>query len=179
MRERIVVGLGSNRSYDGRSPVEILSLAVSHLAAFVDSVRVSSVYRTGALYVTDQEDFYNMVLTGLYDGTPHDLLQRLHHVEALLGRNRSAEIRNGPRSLDLDIEFFGRHKVNDSVLTVPHVHFYERAFTLIPFLEICRECADDLDVGIPFAQECAESESVKSQKIQLYMKSDDFLALKI
>ena len=61
------------------------------------------------MYVENQSDFYNMVMLGTLSDeyTPHKLLEYIHRVESLLGRNRAKEIRFGPRSIDIDIEFFG------------------------------------------------------------------------
>ena len=55
----VVLGLGSNRSYDSLSCVQLLSLAVEKLGGFVKDIKASSIYRTAAMYVTDQDDFYN------------------------------------------------------------------------------------------------------------------------
>lgn len=143
--ERVVLGLGSNRSYNDVSPIELLKEACAACSIFLKEMHVSSVYKTGAMYVTDQDDFYNMVLTGLYEGEPYELLDKIHEVEASLGRNRSNEFRNGPRSLDLDIELFGDRCVREPDLIIPHERMHERAFVLMPLLEVLKDNADEID----------------------------------
>ena len=104
------------------------------------------------MYVTDQDDFLNMAVAGFVDEkvvTPSSLLDKIHAIEAELGRNRAAEIRNGPRSIDIDIELWGNEKISfeDAKnpmrnLEIPHPRLKERAFVLIPMLEISGEFAD-------------------------------------
>ena len=91
-------------------------------------------------------DFYNMVVKGYVPDsmTPYDLLNIIHDIEAEGGRNREKEIRFGPRSLDIDIEEFGDTVVSDEILQIPHPRIQERAFVLIPALEILDESSDYL-----------------------------------
>lgn len=116
------------------------------------------------MYVTDQEDFFNMVVSGNYSGTPHQLLDQIHLVEAEYGRDRSKEIRNGPRSLDIDIELFGNLKVNETDLIIPHERMCERAFVLKPLVEVLKKSADDNKADIVFYEE--ELKKIKDQKIE-------------
>lgn len=160
----VVLGLGSNRSFDSKTPVELLSCAVEKLSGFVENLEVSSVYRSAAMYVTDQEDFYNMVVSGNYSGTPHELLDQIHLIEAEFGRDRLKEIRNGPRSLDIDIEIFGNLKVKDADLIIPHERMTERAFVLAPLVEVLKKSADDNKADIVFYEE--KLKKVKDQKIE-------------
>ena len=76
--------------------------------------------------------------------SPYDLLNIIHEIEAEGGRNRAKEIRFGPRSLDIDIEEFGDIVVSDEILQIPHPRIQERAFVLIPALEILNESSDYL-----------------------------------
>lgn len=146
----VVLGLGSNRHFKKMPPIEILSQACTLLSAFLTDISVSGIYRTQAMYLTDQEDFYNGVLKGDFKGTPHELLVKIHEVERKLGRNRSREVRNGPRSLDVDIEFFADCTVNTKTLIIPHPRMEERAFVIAPLLDILQECADVRNRGIEF-----------------------------
>ena len=141
----VLLGLGSNRSFNGFSPSELLSRAVSELKEIVINPVISSVYRTKAMYVTDQEDFFNMACFGYVDDNedPYGFLEKIHKIEEKYGRDRSKEIRFGPRSLDIDIEHFGDFTSDDPVLTVPHPRLKERAFVLVPALEILPESAEN------------------------------------
>lgn len=132
--ENIILGLGSNR---GNSKA-ILSGAVKKLSSFLHDIRSSSVYITSPQDYLAQDDFYNMVVSGNYEGSPQVLLTALQHIETEYGRNRTAEIPKGPRTLDIDILFFGLHviKLETPPLIVPHPAVYQRAFALIPLLEL-------------------------------------------
>ncbi len=144
------MGLGSNNSFcfEGiiLDPVSVLKKACELLSVlfFEGSFLVSSVYKTKPLYYTDQHDFYNMAAKGLYEGSPEDLLSKTQAIEAFLGRNRSKELRNGPRTLDIDIEIFGSERIKTDTLTIPHEKIEERAFVLIPLLEILPDYADPI-----------------------------------
>ncbi len=126
--------------------MELLSIACEKLKSVLESVVCSSVYITKARYVTNQDDFYNMVVKGYVSDSmsPYDLLNIIHEIEAEGGRNREKEIRFGPRSLDIDIEEFGDIVVSDEILQIPHPRIQERAFVLIPALEILDESSDSL-----------------------------------
>lgn len=150
---RVTLGLGSNRQYNGMSCVQILDEAVRKISAFVTNLEKSSIYRTQAMYVTNQDDFYNMVVCGDYSGSCFQLLDDIHSVEASLGRDRSKEFRNGPRSLDVDIELFGSERINAENLVVPHERMTERAFVLKPLLEILHKNADKFKAEISFYEE--------------------------
>ncbi|MBQ3967039.1 MAG: 2-amino-4-hydroxy-6-hydroxymethyldihydropteridine diphosphokinase [Treponema sp.] len=150
----VVLGLGSNKPWQQYSSIELLVKAVRALKAFLHDIRFSSVYESAPMYVTDQAAFCNMVVAGRAEDSlsPHDLLDQIHKIEASLGRDRSREIRNGPRSIDIDIEFFGNKKIRFSdsqnplkALEIPHPRINERPFVLIPLLEILNKSADNVD----------------------------------
>ena len=142
----VLLGLGSNTQYEGFSSIELLSNACKKLSSVLESMVCSSIYITKAQIVTDQDDFYNMVVKGFVPDsmTPYELLEIIHSIEAEGGRNRAKEIRFGPRSLDIDIEEFGDITISDEKLQIPHPRIQERAFVLIPALEILNESADSL-----------------------------------
>ncbi|MBQ5401231.1 MAG: 2-amino-4-hydroxy-6-hydroxymethyldihydropteridine diphosphokinase [Treponema sp.] len=171
--EKILLGLGSNTSFRGLGPCGILSGACRELGSFVQEMELSSVYRTSAMYVTDQDDFYNMVVSGFFDGEPRELLDRIHGVENLFGRDRSREIRFGPRPLDIDIELFGERKILEPDLVVPHERMAERAFVLVPYIEILRKNADSERNGLSFYENCLSN--LSDQRIEKWMDSVDFI----
>ncbi len=144
--KRVLLGLGSNKSYNGLAPMELLSLAGRELSCLMEDVQFSSVYKTRAMYVENQEDFYNAAALGYVDdeADAFDFLKKINQIEAKYGRDRAKEIRFGPRSLDIDIELFGEEKINTPELQIPHIRMEERAFVLIPSIEILTDSADDL-----------------------------------
>ena len=112
----------------------------------MESVHFSSVYKTPAMYVTDQEDFYNAAAVGYVadDTDAFDFLKKINQIEAKFGRDRDREIRFGPRSLDIDIELFGDEHIDSPTLQIPHIRMEERAFVLIPSIEVLKYSADEI-----------------------------------
>ena len=173
----VVLGLGSNRNFDGFSSVDLLKKAVLHMNRILSESVYSSVYRTKAMYVENQSDFYNMVMLGTLSDeyTPHKLLEYIHRVESLLGRNRAKEIRFGPRSIDIDIEFFGDSEINDSDLQIPHPRLYERAFVLKPLLEILPKCSDVLK-GKNLKKIETDFKDLSSDDVKLFIRSAEIFS---
>ncbi|HUY76703.1 MAG TPA: 2-amino-4-hydroxy-6-hydroxymethyldihydropteridine diphosphokinase [Ktedonobacterales bacterium] len=96
--------------------------------------RVSSVYDTAPLLLTEQPRFHNIVCVGQTWLAPLPLLHALKHIEARLGR--VASVRYGPRALDIDILFYDDLILRTPELTIPHERIAERAFVLLPLAEI-------------------------------------------
>ena len=144
--KRVLLGLGSNMPYKGYYPLAILDEAKEDLAKIMKNITYSSLYITQPMYVTDQEPFFNMCCVGYVsdDKDPYDFLDEINAIEAKWGRDRSKEIRFGPRSLDIDIELFGDERVSSERLEIPHPRIEERAFVLIPAIEILTETADEI-----------------------------------
>ena len=151
----------------------MLRTACSLLSGLFDRMRYSSVYRTRAMYVTDQNDFYNAVVLGESDKTmtPRGLLGEIHRIETVLGRDRDREIRFGPRSMDIDIEFFNGQHISEPDLEIPHPRLTERAFVLVPMLEICKKSADCIDME----QYATALQELPDQGVEYFMSAADFL----
>ena len=172
MSHLVALGLGTNVEHNGIKGPELLACACVSLSRIIASMRFSSVYRTAAMYVTDQDDFYNMVVAGRFEGSPQSLLKAIHSIEAEFGRDREKEIRNGPRPLDIDIELFDRRRILQDDLVVPHERMTERAFVLRPLLDILSKNADVNIWSKGFYKE--KLKSLEDQKIDLYMSGKDF-----
>ena len=93
-------------------------------------------YSSKPLYVTDQPDFLNFVLSGKTTLSPQELLQFTQHIETKYGRNRAVEIKKGPRTLDIDILLYDDEQVFTDNLIIPHPGIKERAFVLLPLLKL-------------------------------------------
>jgi 2-amino-4-hydroxy-6-hydroxymethyldihydropteridine diphosphokinase len=106
----------------------------------VKLVARSSDYRTPPWGVADQPPFINLAIVVETALTPRALLDRALRVEALFGRDRTKERRWGPRILDIDIIAFDALEIEESGLTLPHPHLFERAFVLAPLAEIAPHC---------------------------------------
>lgn len=100
----------------------------------VKILRSSSIYETSPVGKKDQPDFYNMVVRVKTDRSPEDLLTVISAVERSLGRERTEKW--GPRTIDIDLLFYGDKVLDDPDLTVPHRHLADRKFVLVPLHEI-------------------------------------------
>ncbi|HEY1847308.1 MAG TPA: 2-amino-4-hydroxy-6-hydroxymethyldihydropteridine diphosphokinase [Buttiauxella sp.] len=132
------IALGSNQA----SPLEQVGSALDALAAIPQSrvVATSSFYRTPPLGPQDQPDYLNAAVALETNLSPDALLDHTQRIELEHGRVRKAE-RWGPRTLDLDIMLFGSEVISTPRLTVPHYDMKNRAFMLVPLLEIAPQCA--------------------------------------
>lgn len=125
------LSLGSNLG----QRVENLAAAVRKLdSPHTKVTRVSSVYETAPQGKTDQPNFLNIAVEVDTELGPKELLRHVQAVELALGRVRKE--RWGPRVIDLDIVLYGDLVSFDEELTLPHPRMQERAFVLIPVLEI-------------------------------------------
>lgn len=119
----------------------MLQAAVDRLqSAELRITRVSSVYETEPQGLRDQRWFLNLVAEAETDLFPRQLLGRIVKIERELGRRRIIE--NGPRTIDIDILFFGNSVVKTGELTIPHPRFAERRFVLAPMVELNPELRD-------------------------------------
>src|SRR5579871_4282800 len=125
------IGLGANLPGEAGPPEATLVAAVQKLAESGRIVARSSLYSTEPVGIADQPRFLNAVVAIETDRSPRELLEALLELELAFGRDRSAGIQNGPRTLDLDILFFGDFVLGEHNLVVPHPRLAERAFVLV------------------------------------------------
>lgn len=96
----------------------------------------SSDYRTPPWGFKYQPDFVNIAIMVETTLGPRELLALAQEVELRLGRDRTQEKRNGPRTADIDILAYDDLTLNEPDLTLPHPRLFERAFVLVPLAEI-------------------------------------------
>ena len=137
----VLLGLGGNLG----DPVATIEAALHRLdTQGVRIMRRSRWYRTSPWGMTDQPDFVNLCVAAETDLTPRALLDIVQAAETALGRKR--ELRWGPRTLDIDILAYGDLVLKEPGLELPHPRLTERAFVLVPLLDIA---ADRLIKGRP------------------------------
>lgn len=102
--------------------------------ARTDVVDVSSVYETAPVGGPAQDPYYNAVARVVTRRSPRALLGVAGAVEQALGRVRT--VRWGPRTIDVDVLLYGVRVVTTQRLVVPHPRMMERAFVLVPLLEV-------------------------------------------
>jgi 2-amino-4-hydroxy-6-hydroxymethyldihydropteridine diphosphokinase len=125
------VGLGSNLGDREGNLTRALALLER-----VGSVRPSSIRETDPIGVTEQPKFLNAVAEVETEVPARELLDRLLAIELELGRDRAAETRWGPRTIDLDLLLYGDETIDEPGLTVPHPRLAERRFVLEPLHEL-------------------------------------------
>ncbi|QPC48002.1 2-amino-4-hydroxy-6-hydroxymethyldihydropteridine diphosphokinase [Mangrovibacillus cuniculi] len=114
---------------------KFLTLAIDELSAqCVYPEKISSIYETEPVGFTDQPNFLNMVVKVATNHSSSKLLEICLKTEKKLGRIR--DLRWGPRTIDLDILLFNQENMVSEELTIPHPRMQERAFVLVPLLEI-------------------------------------------
>jgi 2-amino-4-hydroxy-6-hydroxymethyldihydropteridine diphosphokinase len=125
------LGLGSNIGDREQNLREALAkLAAPDLRV----ARLSSVYETEPVGFAAQRWFLNLVVEIETDLFPMQLLSRTAKIEQALGRART--VKNGPRTLDIDILLYGRAVVRSAKLEIPHPRMAERRFVLAPLAEL-------------------------------------------
>ncbi|GAA0861871.1 2-amino-4-hydroxy-6-hydroxymethyldihydropteridine diphosphokinase [Paraclostridium tenue] len=126
------LGLGTNIGDRLNYLNQALKILNSHSDIKVS--KKSKVYETKAWGYTEQADFLNMCIEIETNLEPNDLLHVCQDVERKLNRER--KIRWGPRTIDVDILFFNDIILQEENLEIPHPRIKERAFVLIPLIDL-------------------------------------------
>lgn len=126
-----IIGLGANLG-DGS---DAFTTALDGLAISGEVGAVSRLWRTRPVG-PEQPDYVNAAALVAWPLSPDTLLERCREFEAAAGRDRTAEVRWGPRTLDLDVLIFKDLVWRSPALEVPHPRFHERAFALVPAAEV-------------------------------------------
>jgi 2-amino-4-hydroxy-6-hydroxymethyldihydropteridine diphosphokinase len=140
MSEIVYIGMGTNLG----DRVSNFSMALREIESREVMVvqKCSSLYKTVPWGLKDQPWFLNAVIFGETELDPASLLKKIKLIEGLMGPRD--ERKWGPRYLDLDILLYGEHIIDQPGLNIPHRHMSERAFVLVPFLEIAPNKTDPL-----------------------------------
>jgi 2-amino-4-hydroxy-6-hydroxymethyldihydropteridine diphosphokinase len=144
-RELVVVALGSNLG----SREDHLLEGLGGLARIMEITAASSIVETPPLGDQDQGPFLNMVVRGTTGLDPYAFLEGLASLEKEAGRVRSRP--GGPRTLDLDLLFYGDRVIRSADLTVPHPRWAGRRFVVEPLLEVAGDLWDP-GSGLPISQ---------------------------
>lgn len=137
-----VLGLGANLPSPMGQPAETMAAALGRLAALGCLTAVSSLYSTAPVGLAEQPRFLNAVALLETQLGPLELLHQMLAIEAIFGRNRSAEVRNGPRTLDLDLLLYDGLCLDHPELQLPHPRLADRAFVLVPLAEVAPQRVD-------------------------------------
>jgi 2-amino-4-hydroxy-6-hydroxymethyldihydropteridine diphosphokinase len=131
------IGIGSNqgdRIALCREAVQRLGASRPGAESTLRIKKISSLYETEPMEYIDQDWFYNAVVEIETTLSP---LQLLHHCQKIeKGLGKRIEIPKGPRTIDLDLLFYGQKVMSRPSLTLPHPAAAARPFVLIPLTEI-------------------------------------------
>jgi 2-amino-4-hydroxy-6-hydroxymethyldihydropteridine diphosphokinase len=136
MRTTAYIGIGANLG-DAQANVQDAIARLRALAGCTVSA-VSSLYRTAPID-SSGDDYINAVACLETELDAEALLQALQAIELAHGRERP--YRNAPRTLDLDVLLYGQQEIKTPALQVPHPRMCERAFVIVPLLEIAGNIA--------------------------------------
>ena len=129
---RCYIGIGSNLG-DRRMNIEA---AIQNLrrAKRIKVSRISQIYETEPVGGPPQSRYLNGAIEIETDLEPKELLSELQKIEEDLGRKRT--VKNGPRTIDLDILMCGDTEIDEPGLTIPHPKMKERDFVLKPLKDL-------------------------------------------
>ncbi len=139
-KEFVILSLGSNMG-DREANILAAEKALTELSG-TEGFRYASIYETEPVGLEDQPYFLNTCVGFYTDIDPFELLDKIHVIENDLLRKR--EVHWGPRTIDIDIIFYGDEVIMKPELTVPHPRWFMRSFVTVPLREI-----KDVDVEHP------------------------------
>ena len=130
MQTEVFLALGANL---GDPKTQIIS-AIEMLRKVLTNLRVAALYQSKPIGPADQPDYLNTAVTGWTRLSPEALLDQCQAIEHAHQRERNE--RWGPRTLDIDILFFGDQQIQNERLTIPHPELFNRAFVVVPLLDL-------------------------------------------
>jgi 2-amino-4-hydroxy-6-hydroxymethyldihydropteridine diphosphokinase len=126
----VYLGLGSNM---GDKEANIAQ-ALRHISDICKVKKKSHLYHTEPVGNTKQDWFLNCVVEIETEIDPKHLLSSFKSIERTLGRTKITK--NGPRTIDIDILFYGNRIVKTKNLVIPHPLLQERLFVLRPMMDL-------------------------------------------
>ena len=155
------ISIGSNIN-----PNENIMECLRLLESKFPIIKVSNYYETKPYGYDDQENFINLAVKIKTELKPYALLKKLQEIERKLNRER--KIKNGPRTMDLDVLLYGDNVIKDKKLHIPHKGLFERDFMLIPLLDIAPDIIDPITnkKAKYFIKYIKHKQIIKTQKLR-------------
>ena len=157
------LGLGTNMGDRAKYLSDACELLNNHDK--INITKKSKIYETKAWGYTEQADFLNVCLEVDTSLNEYELLSVCQEVEQKLDRKRI--IRWGPRTIDVDILFFNDIVLNDENLLIPHPRIKERAFVLIPLMDLNEDLIiEDRSISY-YLSKLSEDEKNEVRKVKI------------
>ena len=148
----LVIGLGGNTGTQAEIVVRFRQArAALEALAVAKSLRSAPLYRSAPIGPPQPAYLNTAVCFAVVDIEPVELLGQLQAIERSLGRDRTRELRWGPRTIDLDLLLWASRVIHEPALEVPHPRLAERKFALAPLVALLGD-----DVVIPGAGRAGE-----------------------
>lgn len=130
-RQKVILLFGGNEGHTAKIFAEAETKIQSGIGRVI---KKSQYYQTGAWGPVPQQDYLNCALVIETIFTPLSVLHKILDIELQMGRQRT--VKYGPRTIDIDMLFYGHAVMNHPQLILPHPHIAERRFVLVPCNEI-------------------------------------------
>jgi len=129
----LYIGIGSNLN----NPINQVKKAIQAISLLdkFNNTKISSFYESAPMGPSDQDNYINCVVMFKCGESPEDILLLLKDIESSMGRNKSSA-RWSERIIDLDIIMYGDLIYQSEILLIPHINTYQRAFVLLPLIDI-------------------------------------------
>ena len=169
---RVYLSLGSNMG-DRQGYLQKAVKALNDLPE-TEVKAVSSCYETAAWGLTDQADFLNLALALETKLPAETLLRSCQQIEKDLDRVRHEHW--GPRTVDIDILLYGQEIWETEHLKVPHPYMSQRAFVLVPLIEIADDLVDP-KTGQAYKKYLSQLDTSDVRKLEVMSSRWGFFAI--
>ncbi len=134
---QFLLGLGSNIG----NRADFINQAIQKIGQIpgVQLLAISQAFDSDPVGYTDQPNFLNLCIAITYIENPEFLLRETAKIEAELGRQRT--IKDGPRTIDIDLLFYEQEVFVSNSLTIPHPRWRERSFVIYPLRQMLQSPA--------------------------------------
>ncbi|MEM0466899.1 MAG: 2-amino-4-hydroxy-6-hydroxymethyldihydropteridine diphosphokinase [Candidatus Thermoplasmatota archaeon] len=127
---QVYLGLGSNIGDKEKN----IQKAIRSIRELYSITKISKLYHTEPVGYKQQDWFLNCAVEIETDVHPEIILASLQMIEKKIGRTETRV--NGPRTIDIDLLFYGDKIMNRVNLTIPHPRLHDRRFVLQPLLDL-------------------------------------------
>ena len=135
-KNKVYLSIGSNIGDRESNIASSIAMLGSYIE--ISKIKSSSFYKTEPLYNENQPSFLNIILELETTLTAFQLLDKIHEIEKMLGREEKRQ-KNQPRTIDIDIIIFKDSFIDTPNLQIPHPGAVLRKFVLIPLAELASD----------------------------------------